>query len=187
MAWVFLLILVAWPVMEFAAFAQVAAWVGTPLAILGLFLSAALGFAVLRGQSFSTARKVQTQLNQGQMPMRELFDNAAGALAGLLLIIPGYVTDLIGLLLLLPPVRALLYGEMTVMIRTSFKASASAQAEMRREEESHDSTIIEAEYKVVGQTDADPKHPPHDRDPPSYGGGGGSSGGAGRPSIRLLL
>ena len=183
MAWVFLLILVAWPVMEFAAFAQVASWVGTPLAILGLFLSAALGTAVLRGQSFSTARKVQSQLNQGQMPMRELFDNAAGALAGLLLIIPGYVTDLIGLLLLLPPVRNLLYGEMTVMIRTSFKASA--QAEMRREEEPKDSTIIEADYKVVGQTDADPNHPP-DRDPPTYGGGG-SSGGGSRPSIRLLL
>ena len=185
MAWVFLLILVAWPVMEFAAFAQVAAWVGTPLAILGLFLSAALGLAVLRGQSFSTARRVQTQLNQGQMPMRELFDNAAGALAGLLLIIPGYVTDIIGLLLLLPPVRALIYGEMTVMIRTSFKTTT--QAEMRREEESQDSTIIEAEYKVVGQTDADPKPPPHDRDPPTYGGGGGSSGGGSRPSIRLLL
>ena len=185
MAWVFLLILVAWPVMEFAAFAQVAEWIGTPLAIFGLFLSAALGLAVLRGQSFSTARRVQSQLNQGQMPMRELFDNAAGALAGLLLIIPGYVTDIIGLLLLLPPVRSLLYGEITVMIRTSFKTTA--QAEMRREEETQDSTIIEADYRVVGQTDADPKPPPHDRDPPTYGGGGGSSGGASRPSIRLLL
>jgi len=119
------------------------------------------------------------------MPMRELFDNAAGALAGLLLIIPGYVTDIIGLLLLLPPVRSLLYGEITVMIRTSFKTTA--QAEMRREEETQDSTIIEADYRVVGQTDADPKPPPHDRDPPTYGGGGGSSGGASRPSIRLLL
>ena len=92
---------------------------------------------------------------------------------------------LLGLLLLLPPVRSLLYGEITVMIRTSFKTTA--QAEMRREEETQDSTIIEADYRVVGQTDADPKPPPHDRDPPTYGGGGGSSGGASRPSIRLLL
>lgn len=191
MAWILVLILIAWPVMEFAAFAQVAQWVGTPLAIVGLFLSAILGFGILRGQSFSAARKMQGMIAQGQLPMREMFDSAVIALASLLLIIPGYVTDIVGLLLLLPFVRSLIYGEMSLMVRTSVKSRAQAQ----QQSEQHDSTVIEADYKVVGQKDAQSDH--HDDDgnytvypPNAKGAGGGGSGGSGtgnRPSIRLLL
>jgi|GEM_PF-1790369 UPF0716 protein FxsA len=193
MAWIVILILIAWPVMEFAAFAQVAQWVGTPLAIVGLFLSAVLGFGILRGQSFSAARKMQGMISQGQLPVRQMFDGAIVALASLLLIIPGYVTDIVGLLLLLPFVRSLIYGEMSLMVRTSVKGRAEAQ---RQAEQQHDSTIIDADYKVVGQKDAQDDH--HHDDGGNYtvyppnakGAGGGGSGGSGtgnRPSIRLLL
>jgi UPF0716 protein FxsA len=181
MAWVFLFFLLAWPVMEFAAFAQVAEWVGTPLAILGLFLSAFLGMAVLRGQSFATARRVQAEVNTGRMPVRELFDSAAGLLAGLLLIVPGYVTDLLGLLLLLPPVRSLIYGELSFLVKSSLKT----QARSGSEDGVQDVTIIEADYTVISQGET--SKPPPPRDPPSYDGGGGGGGGGGKPSIRLLL
>jgi len=188
MAWVFLFFLLAWPVMEFVAFAKVADWVGTPLAILGLFLSAFLGMAVLRGQSFSTARKVQAQMNKGQMPVRELFDSAALALAGILLIVPGYVTDIFALLLLLPPVRNLLYGEATFLLKTAMKPPPGGGGSGGGEEMSADVTIIEADYKVVSSDEKGPSRPrsPHD-DPPSYGSGGSGAGGGSKPSIRLLL
>lgn len=216
MAWVFLFFLLAWPVMEFSAFAQVAQWVGTPLAIAGLFLSAMLGVAVLRSQSLTTARQVQIQMNRGQLPVRELFDAAAVSLGGLLLILPGYVTDLIGLLLLLPPVRKLLYGEAAFLLKTSMKARGQAgglgnsQGKGRRnppgqEEASADVTIIEADYTVVSHGEGGHGGPSQDgprrgrpsrddqarddQDPPTYGGGGsgGSGAGGGKPSIRLLL
>ena len=200
MAWVFLFFLLAWPVMEFAAFAQVAQWVGTPLAVIGLFLSAFLGMAVLRGQSLGTARKVQTQINKGQLPVRELFDAAAVALGGLLLIVPGYVTDVIGLLLLLPPVRTLLYGEAAFLMKTSMKGrSAAGRDGPSYGEASGDVTIIETDYKVVSQKDGGParpgpasqrpsaRPPGDDSDPPTYGSSGSGAGGGGKPSIRLLL
>lgn len=169
MAWIVVLIMVAWPVTEFTAFAQVARWVGTPSAILGLFLSAALGFAILRGQSISSAARMRTLLNQGRIPVRDLFDSAAVAFASLLLIVPGYVTDAIGLLLLLPFVRRLIYDELSVLVRTSEKGRAQARREAA---ERGVSAVIDAEYTVLD----------HDDD---NGNGGGGSGG--RPSIRLLL
>lgn len=164
MAWVFIIFILAWPVLEIATFIQVAGYIGLPLALLGILLSGVLGIAVMRQQSLSSASRVQAQIAKGEMPMREMFENAAGALAGLLLLIPGYVTDVLGLLLLLPPVRNLIYGEIALLVKTSLrKAQSQSIHDGPTVDLPPDVTVIDGDYKVVNPDDRPkpgPRRPP---------------------------
>lgn len=79
------------------------------LATLGLcFLSMIIGGALLQRQGLITAEKFITRLEFGQAPMDEAWDGFCIMVAAVLFIIPGMATDLLALLLLIPPVRRLL-------------------------------------------------------------------------------
>src|SRR5437660_413271 len=63
------------------------------------------GFWLVKREGLGTWRRAQAQLRAGEVPAGEAVDGALIAGAGLLLIVPGFVTDVVGLLLLLPPLR----------------------------------------------------------------------------------
>jgi UPF0716 protein FxsA len=97
-----------WPVAEIAAVVIVAGWIGWPAAIGAIILSSMVGMALLRRQGLGLARRAQADLQSGLMPAESLFDAACLAVAGLLLALPGFVTDLLALLLLIGPIRGLI-------------------------------------------------------------------------------
>lgn len=107
MAPLILILLIALPFLEIAGFIIVGDWLGA-LPTLGLLiLSMLAGSALLRGRGLGTLLRTP----QGRDPSRlvaDLGDTLFLALAGLLLLIPGFVTDLLALPLLLPPVRKIL-------------------------------------------------------------------------------
>ncbi|MEP9387096.1 FxsA family protein [Mesorhizobium sp. KR9-304] len=101
------LFLVALPFLEIASFVAVGRQIGV-FATLALVIAAGvLGAILLRVQGFGVMARVSKELDAGQDPSRELANGAMILVAGILLLIPGFVTDIIGLLLFLPPVRAL--------------------------------------------------------------------------------
>ena len=101
------LFLLALPFVEIAGFVIVGSQVGV-LATLALVIAAGvLGAVLLRVQGFGVMARVRKELDAGQDPSRELANGAMILVAGILLLIPGFFTDIIGLLLFLPPVRAL--------------------------------------------------------------------------------
>ena len=75
-----------------------------------VILTGMAGAALARRQGLRTLARVQESLATGQMPGRELADGAIILLAAALLVTPGFLTDVFGLLLLIPPVRALFRG-----------------------------------------------------------------------------
>lgn len=99
------LLLLAFVLLEIAGFIIVGRAIGIA-ATLGLVLLAAVaGIALLRGQGFGVMRRIREDVNAGVMPGAALADGAMILLAGILLIIPGFVSDVIGLLLFVPAVR----------------------------------------------------------------------------------
>lgn len=107
------LMAIALPLIEIAGFIIVGKAIGL-LATLGLIVLAALvGMAVLRGTTFSMMGDMRARLDSGEAPGRPLADAVLIMLAGILLIIPGFFGDLVALLLLLPPVRQLIYRLLT--------------------------------------------------------------------------
>jgi UPF0716 protein FxsA len=103
---VFVLLLVLWPVVEIAVFLQVVQWIGV-LDTLGLLLLVSIGGAwIVKRQGVGTLARMRAELDAGRVPTATMVDGGLLMVAGLLLLIPGLVTDAFGLLLLLPPVRA---------------------------------------------------------------------------------
>lgn len=150
MAWLFPFLFLAWPAAEIFVLIEVAGWLGWPAAIAGLVLSGVAGMALLRTQGLATARQVQDQMNRGEMPVDALFDGACLALAGGLLMIPGYITCLLGLGLLAPPAR----GGLRRLLGSRFTATADASRGP-----SSGQTVIDGEWTVVDGGDSPPAEP----------------------------
>lgn len=101
------LALVGVPIIEIAVFIKVGAWLGVAPTVAVIFLTALLGTALLRHQGFAVLMRVRESLAAGRFPVDEAFDGLCLLVAGVLLLTPGFVTDAIGLLLFVPPVRVL--------------------------------------------------------------------------------
>jgi UPF0716 protein FxsA len=99
-------LLVAVPIIEIALFIEVGGWLGLPVTIGIVILTAAIGTALLRFQGLATLGELQRRLAAGEDPSATLAHGAMILVAGVLLLTPGFFTDAVGLLLLTPPVRA---------------------------------------------------------------------------------
>jgi len=101
----FLLLLLAIPVGEIFVFLEVGAVIGTWPTIGLIVGTAVLGGTILRWQGLQTLARARRQLAQNRLPVAEMAEGAALALAAVLLLTPGFFTDALGTLLLLPPLR----------------------------------------------------------------------------------
>jgi len=99
-------LLVVAPLLELYVLIQVGQVVGALWTIAALVAVSLLGAALLRREGWRTWRAFQQATASGRLPGKEVADGALVLLAGSLLLTPGFVTDAFGLLLLVPPVRA---------------------------------------------------------------------------------
>ena len=108
-----LLLLVIVPIIEIYLFIKVGLYIGAFNTILLILLTAMIGIIYARYEGFNTLRSGMSQLIKNQMPVYEIISGAALAFAALLLILPGFATDLIGLLLIFPPTRKLFFKKVS--------------------------------------------------------------------------
>ncbi|SHM88390.1 FxsA family protein [Roseibium suaedae] len=93
------------PLIEIAVFIQVGSAIGALPTILLTILTAVAGTLMLRQQGLSLLMRMQRELESGQVPGKDIMHGAMIVLASILLLIPGFVTDALGLLLFIPPIR----------------------------------------------------------------------------------
>ena len=91
---------------ELTVMIQVGQWLGVVNTIGLLILISVIGAWLVKRQGLGALRRIREQRRAGQLPATPVFDGALILVAGVLLVVPGFVTDALGLLLLLPPVRA---------------------------------------------------------------------------------
>ena len=108
-----LLLLVIVPIIEIYLFIKVGLYIGAFNTILLILLTAIIGIMYARYEGFNTLRSGMSQLIKNQMPVYEIISGATLAFAALLLILPGFATDLIGLLLIFPPTRKLFFKKVS--------------------------------------------------------------------------
>ena len=98
------------PIAELYVIIQVGQEIGALWTIALLIADSILGAMLLRSQSRAAWRRFNEQLAAGRMPGKEIADGAMIIFGGALLITPGFLSDILGILLLLPPTRAVLRG-----------------------------------------------------------------------------
>ena len=108
MALILLALFIGVPLLEIAVFIQVGGILGVWPTIALTILTALAGSILLRAQGLAALSRARAQMDRGELPAREMFEGVCLILAGALLLVPGFVTDVVGLLLFLPPFRQLL-------------------------------------------------------------------------------
>jgi UPF0716 protein FxsA len=101
-----LLLLVLLPLAEIAVFVVVGSRIGALATVVLVVLAAVAGIALLRGTGSNAAARIRTGMAQDQDPSAEIVRMAMRFIAGMLLVVPGFLTDIAGLVLLVPQVQA---------------------------------------------------------------------------------
>ena len=104
-----LLIILFVPLIEIYLFIQIGGQIGAFNTILVILLTAVVGVYFARLQGLNTLKSGITQLYRNQIPIYEMMSGAALAVAAVLLIIPGFATDVVGFLLIIPLTRNLIF------------------------------------------------------------------------------
>ena len=108
-----LILILAIPLVEIYLFIKVGSQIGAFNTISLIFITAIIGVIYARYEGLNTLRAGVSQLIKNEVPAYEFISGAAIALAALLLIIPGFATDVIGFLLITPFTRKLIFGKLS--------------------------------------------------------------------------
>jgi len=130
-------LLFLFPLLEIAGFIIVGNLIGLFPTLLLIILTTALGFYILKQENFEIMKEIQTSIQKGQPPMVDFMTSSVVMIGGLLLIIPGFITDIIGLLCLIPKLRLSL---LKIFSKTNIiKIRKTSQSEQQQD-------VIEGEY-----------------------------------------
>lgn len=107
---------------EIAGFIIVGSEIGVFATLALILLGMIAGIVLLRVQGFQILQKMQAEMAQGRVPDQEMFHGALMVIGAILLIIPGFVTDIIGIILFIPPFRNFIWQIISKKfnIKTSF-------------------------------------------------------------------
>ncbi len=106
-----LITLILVPVVEIYLFIKIGGQIGAFNTISLIFITAIIGVFYARYEGLNTLRSGFSQLIKNEAPIYEIISSAAIAFAALLLIVPGFATDLLGFLLIFPLTRKLIFGK----------------------------------------------------------------------------
>lgn len=129
------------PVIELYLLIQVGSVIGVLPTIIVVILTAVIGAALVRQQGFATWQRLQSNMAQGIMPAQDLLEGLILLLGGLLLLTPGFFTDMLGFACLMPRVRAKM-AQAAIDNQLFSQAGNPFQAKNKREPDA-----IEGEFK----------------------------------------
>ena len=108
-----LLSIILIPILEIYLFIKIGSQIGAFNTILLIFVTAVIGIYYAKYEGLNTIRSGFTQIIKNQTPAYEIVSGAAIAFAAILLILPGFATDLLGFLLIFPVTRKLIFGNIS--------------------------------------------------------------------------
>lgn len=119
-----LLIFIILPAIELTLFIKIGAQVGAIPILLEIILTAVIGLSVMRKQGLSTLTRANEKLNRGETPAKEVAEGFLLGISGLFIVLPGILTDVFGICLLIPFIRKSLASKILAK-------SASGQSSFR--------------------------------------------------------
>ena len=134
----FLLLLIGIPAIEIYLFIKMGSQIGAFNTVLLIFVTAIFGVVYARYEGFNTLRAGMTQIVKNELPVYEIISGAALAFAALLLILPGFATDFLGLLIIFPPTRKLIFKKVSAKQKTNKESEHFINGEFEDVEDEND-------------------------------------------------
>ncbi|MFN3746619.1 MAG: FxsA family protein [Hyphomicrobiaceae bacterium] len=161
------------PLAEIAVLVKFGQWAGVWLTLAVVVGTAVVGVGVLQRQGLTMMLRTQEAMRRGEPPVGAMMEGAMSVIAGALLIMPGLITDAIGLLLLVPPVRHFVAGRLAAGMFGAADVHVEIFESERRYERRPGSggpgvenggPVIEGDFKRLDERTVDPdKGRPNDK------------------------
>ena len=165
MALYILLIFIVVPIIEVAVFIQLGNEIGLWNTVILILLTAIIGTWLLKSQGMATLKRAQENFQNQVFPVAEVFDGLCLALAGILLLTPGFVTDSVGFLLFLPQFRVILRTQIWARLAKSQSARVWVNPKNSTASQGDKPNTIDGSFREVGPEDEspDPRLPSNNR------------------------
>ena len=134
-----LLIIIGIPIIEIYLFIKIGSQIGALNTILLIFLTAIIGVAYARHEGFNTLKSGVSGLMKNEMPIYEMISGATLAFAAILLILPGFATDILGIFLVFPYTRKIIIKHFSKNFYKKKKTRAD------------ENNFIDGEYKDIDE------------------------------------
>lgn len=134
------------PVLEIAAFIIIGSKIGVLPTLAMVFITAVIGSILLRVQGFGLINRIRYEVDRGRVPGREMVHGVMILVAGVLLLTPGFITDALGFLLFIPPLRDVAWSALRDRIVVTGRAAGNGAAYRARDDGTID--LDEDDYSV---------------------------------------
>ena len=129
------------PIIEIYLFIKIGSQIGALSTILLIFVTAFVGIAYARYEGLNTLKSGFSQMVKNEVPAYEIISGAAIAFSALLLIIPGFATDVLGFLIIIPFTRKLIFGKFIDKIKKKREKNHFVEGEFEDIEDDNDRKI----------------------------------------------
>ena len=133
-----IIIIIGIPLLEIFLFIKIGSYIGAFNTVALIVLTAFIGVLYARYEGFNTMRSGMSQLLKNELPIYEIISGAALAFAALLLILPGFATDFLGLLIIFPPTRKLIFKKVSTKQKSNNKKQDFINGEFEEIEDEND-------------------------------------------------
>ncbi len=151
-----LLVLIGVPIVEIALFIEIGGYIGLWPTLATILVTAVVGAALVRQQGLATLGKAQAEVDAGRVPVRELYDGVCILVAGALLLTPGFMTDALGLALLVPGVRTVLGRRLLLFIKA--RGTTTVRWHTHTGPARDRGTVVDGEFRDVTDEPPEPGH-----------------------------
>ncbi|MGE4405257.1 FxsA family protein [Pseudomonas sp.] len=144
---IFFVLFLLFPLAELYVLIKVGSSIGALATILLLVLSGIAGILLLRLAGFATAWRARERLARGELPEREMLQGLMMAIGGGLLFLPGFISDVLALLVLFPPTRNLLLRTLNRRIEAQVRRQRAFADDLQARSGPQRPNVIEGEWE----------------------------------------
>ncbi|AWM60784.1 FxsA family protein [Pseudomonas songnenensis] len=144
---IFFVLFLLFPLAELYVLIKVGSSIGALATILLLVLSGIAGVLLLRLAGFATAWRARERLARGELPEREMLQGLMMAIGGGLLFLPGFISDVLALIVLFPPTRNFLFRQISRRIEAQVRRQRAFADDLQARSNPQRPNVIEGEWE----------------------------------------
>ncbi|EHY78743.1 FxsA family protein [Stutzerimonas stutzeri] len=144
---IFFVLFLLFPLAELYVLIKVGGSIGALATIMLLVLSGIAGILLLRLAGFATAWRARERLARGELPEREMLQGLMMAIGGGLLFLPGFISDVLALIVLFPPTRNFLFRQINRRIEAQVRRQRAFADDLQARSNPQRPNVIEGEWE----------------------------------------
>ena len=144
---IFFVLFLLFPLAELFVLIKVGSSIGALATIMLLVLSGIAGVLLLRLAGFATAWRARERLARGELPEREMLQGLMMAIGGGLLFLPGFISDVLALIVLFPPTRNFLFRQINRRIEAQVRRQRAFADDLQARSNPQRPNVIEGEWE----------------------------------------